>query len=102
MGCRTGPAIVHSVHVLQKLHFFQFFNFFLQFTLPTAKNTYTHLPQKNHTTRLIFFTLELIGDRCAPNKNTRNGIHNRYLFGAEKGGFRHKCAVHVPVSYKGG
>ena len=29
MGCRTEPASVHIAHVLQKLHFFQFFNFFL-------------------------------------------------------------------------
>ena len=28
MGCRTKPATVHIAHVLQKLHFFQFFNFF--------------------------------------------------------------------------
>ena len=29
MGCRTEPAAVHIAHVLQRLHFFQFFNFFL-------------------------------------------------------------------------
>ena len=29
MGCRTEPAAVHIAHVLQRLHFFQCFNFFL-------------------------------------------------------------------------
>ena len=28
MGCHTEPAAVHIAHVLQRLHFFQFFNFF--------------------------------------------------------------------------
>ena len=28
MGCGTEPAAVHIAHVLQKLHFFQFFIFF--------------------------------------------------------------------------
>ena len=28
MGCHTEPAAVPVAHVLQKLHFFQFFNFF--------------------------------------------------------------------------
>ena len=27
MGCHTDPATVHIAHVLQRLHFFQFFNF---------------------------------------------------------------------------
>ena len=28
MGCHTEPPFVHIVHVMQKLHFFQLFNFF--------------------------------------------------------------------------
>ena len=28
MGCHTEPGAVHLAHVLQRLHFFQFFNFF--------------------------------------------------------------------------
>ena len=71
MGCRTEPAAVHIAHVLQRLHFFQFFNFLIIYTLyrkkkvtrPYRKNkkiqfffynshdllqkkNYTHLPQK--------------------------------------------------------
>ena len=38
MGCHMEPAAVHIAHVLQKLHLFQFFNFF--------KNNLHHLPQK--------------------------------------------------------
>ena len=38
MGCRTELAAVHIAHVLQRLHFFQFFNFF--------KNNLHALPQK--------------------------------------------------------
>ena len=26
MGCHTEPAFAHSAHVMQHLHFFQFFN----------------------------------------------------------------------------
>ena len=41
MGCHTESAVVHFVHVLQKLHFFQFFNF-------SVINLH-HLPQKKIT-----------------------------------------------------
>ena len=40
MGCRTEPAAVHIAHVFQRLHFFQFFNFFYNLR---------NLPQKNIT-----------------------------------------------------
>ena len=80
MGCHTEPAAVHIAHVLQRLHFFQFLNFFYNLhDLPqkklhalTAKNNsiffiiyttyppkknYTHLPpKKNYTTRRFFRT----------------------------------------------
>ena len=40
MGCRTEPAAVHIAHMLQKLHFFQFFNFFCNLhDLPQKKIT---------------------------------------------------------------
>ena len=78
MGCRTEPAAVHIAHVLQRLHFFQFVNFFYNlhdlrqkkitrlyrkkefkfFIVHTTyrKKKYTHLPQKNYTTRRFFCT----------------------------------------------
>ena len=37
MGCHTDPAALHIAHVLQRLHFFQSFNFFYNLH---------HLPQK--------------------------------------------------------
>ena len=46
MGCRTEPAAVHIAHVLQRLHFFQFFNFFMIWTTYCKKKFYTYLPQK--------------------------------------------------------
>ena len=47
MGCRTGPAAVHIAHVLQRLDFFQFFNFFFNNShdLPQKKKLHD-LPQK--------------------------------------------------------
>ena len=46
MGCRTEPAAVHIAHVLQRLDFFQFFNFFYNLhDLPQKKNLHD-LPQK--------------------------------------------------------
>ena len=79
LGCRTEPAAVHIAHVLQRLHFFQFFNFFLDnlhalpqklHALTVKKNQFffinSHdLPQKkithiyrkkNYTTRRFFCT----------------------------------------------
>ena len=80
MGCRTEPAAVHIAHVLQRLHFFQFFNFFYilhdvpqkkKITHPyrkkknsiffiihrtyRKKKNYTHLPQKKITQLDDFF-----------------------------------------------
>ena len=70
MGCRTEPAAVHIAHVLQRLHFFKFFNFFfiIYAPLPQKKSIFfykthdlpqtksTHLPQKKSTTRRFFCT----------------------------------------------
>ena len=80
MGCRTEPAAVHIAHVLQRLGFFQFFNFFynlhdlpqkknyttyrknkkIQFffiihTTYSKKKNYTHSQQKKKITRLYGF-----------------------------------------------
>ena len=64
MGCRTEPAAVHIAHVLQELHFFQFFNLFYNLhdlpqknklhAIAAKKNNFfpiihTHLPQKKIT-----------------------------------------------------
>ena len=47
MGCRTEPAAVHIAHVLQRLHFFQFFNFFcILHDLPHKKNTCPYRQKK--------------------------------------------------------
>ena len=47
MGCRTEPAIVHSAHVLQKLHFFQFFNLLYKLhDLPQKKITRIYLKKR--------------------------------------------------------
>ena len=53
MGCRMEPVVAH---VLQKLHFFQFFNFFLQFARFTAKKICTCLPQKKFNFLCINYT----------------------------------------------
>ena len=53
MGCRTEPATIHIAHVLQRLHLFQFFNFFL-FTRLTAKNITLPYRKKNYTTKRFF------------------------------------------------
>ena len=52
MGCRTEPAAIHIAHVLQRLHFFQFFNFFFIIHTTYCKKNYTHLPQKKNYTHL--------------------------------------------------
>ena len=63
MGCHTEPAAVHIAHVLEKLHFFQYFNFWYNLhDLPQKKITRIcckkkmqffynlhDLPQKNYT-----------------------------------------------------
>ena len=52
MACRTEPAAVHIAHVLQRLHFFQFFNFFYNLhDLPQKQNT---LPYRKNK-KFIFF-----------------------------------------------
>ena len=80
MGCCTEPAAVHIAHVMQRLHFFQFFNFFYnlhdlpqkKITLPYRKNkkfiffnihttyskkNYTHLQQKKlHDYTVFLYT----------------------------------------------
>ena len=53
MGCRTESAAVHIAHVLQRLHFFQFFNFFYNLhDLPRKKIT---LPSRKK--KSIFFII---------------------------------------------
>ena len=53
VGCLMEPAVVHIARVLQKLHFFQFFNLFtILHDLPQKKNTRIYR-QKN--TRLDDF-----------------------------------------------
>ena len=84
MGCRTEPAAVHIAHVLQRLDFFQFFNFFYNLhDLPQKKKlhdlpqklknsiffynshdlqqkkNYTHLQQKKIYTTIRFFCTRL-------------------------------------------
>ena len=62
MGCHTEPAIVHSAHALQKLHFFQIFNFFVAnlHDLPQnkmiCKNKNTHLQKKSIFLNIIYTT----------------------------------------------
>ena len=50
MGCRTEPAFVPIAHVMQKLHFFQFFLDNLH-NLPQKKNTCIYRKKNNS----IFF-----------------------------------------------
>ena len=53
MGCRTEPAAVHIAHVLQRLDFFQFFNFFYNLhVLQQKKKNYTTYSKKKNS---IFF-----------------------------------------------
>ena len=47
MGCHTEPAAVHIVHVLQKLHFFQFFN-----SIAFGKSTSQSIYSKQHTPKI--------------------------------------------------
>ena len=56
MGCRAEPAAVHIAHVLEKLHFFQFSNFFLIIYTTYRKKNYTHLPQKKIQLFFIIYT----------------------------------------------
>ena len=52
MGCRKEPAAVHIAHVLQRLHLFQFVNFFYNLhDLPQKKITRPYRNKKNS----IFF-----------------------------------------------
>ena len=46
MGCRTEPAAVHIAHVLQRLDFFQIFNFFYNLHDLQQKKKLHDLPQK--------------------------------------------------------
>ena len=53
MGCRTEPAAVHIAHVLQRLDFFQIFNFFYNLhDLPQKKNYTTY--RKNKKIQFFF------------------------------------------------
>ena len=72
MGCCTEPAAVHIAHVLQRLHFFQFFIFFYNsHDLPQKKN-YTHLPQKQITRLDNFFVHDLhFSQRLYPTYKTK-------------------------------
>ena len=47
MGCRTEPAAVHIAHVLQRLHFFQFFNLTIIYTT-YRKNKKIHFFYNSH------------------------------------------------------
>ena len=58
MGCHTEPAVVHIAHVLQRLHFFQFFNFLYNLDdLPQIK--ITHICCKKHYRLDDFFVHDL-------------------------------------------
>ena len=80
MGCRTESAAVHIAHVLQRLHFFQFFKFCLltakkklhaltakkkiQFfliihTTYRKKKLHAFTAKKKYTTRQFFFLHDL-------------------------------------------
>ena len=54
MGCRTEPAAVHIAHVLQRLHFFQFFNFFIIHPTYSKKKKITLLYRKNKKIQFFF------------------------------------------------
>ena len=57
MGCCTEPAFVHVAHVMQKLHFFQFFNFFLNLRKLPQKKDYMHSPQKKFQLLFVIYRL---------------------------------------------
>ena len=57
MGCRTEPATIHIVHVLQKLHSFNFSIFFTIYTIYRKRNEQflfiiytTYRKKRNYTT----------------------------------------------------
>ena len=57
MGCRTEPAAVHIAHVLQRLHFFQFFNFFYNLhDLPQKKIQFFFIIHTTYQKKLHAFT----------------------------------------------
>ena len=60
MGCRTEPAFVHIGLGMQKLHFFQFFNFFLYLTRFTAKKNYATYRKKKLHDLMIFLNTSFI------------------------------------------
>ena len=67
MGYRMEPAAVHIAHVLEKLHFFQFFNFFIIDTAYRKKRRlHAFAAKKNYMarqffcTQLTFFTYEAL------------------------------------------
>ena len=56
MGCHTEPAFVHIAHVMQKLHFFQFFNCFCSLHDP---------PQEKLHNLMILLFMSYIFHYCA-------------------------------------
>ena len=82
MGCHTEPAPIHIAHVLEKMHFFQFLKFFINYITYHKKNfnlqdfpqnrkiTCSYRRKKKHSktilcTKLTFFTPRQwsVGDR---------------------------------------
>ena len=53
MGCRTEPVAVHIAHVLQQLHFFQFFNFLYSLHDLLQKK----IPRPHRKEKSIFFII---------------------------------------------
>ena len=100
MGCRTEPAAVHIAHVLQRLHFLQFFSFFYNLhDLPQKKITLLYRKNKknsnffydshnlqqtkNYTTRRFFCTrltfFTIFFDIAATNNNQKSRFFRPFL-----------------------
>ena len=56
MGCCMEPAAVHMAHVVRRLHFFQFFNFFIIYTTCLKKITHPYRKIKFHIFLIIHTT----------------------------------------------
>ena len=75
MGCHTEPAAVHIAHVLQRLHFFQFLNFFNNLhDLPQKKKLHALTAKKNS---ILFSDLHDLPQK----KNTRIYHKKNYTTG---------------------